>query len=73
MSLPALLEQRLRLPVVAAPMFLISNPQLVLACCRNGVLGVSRRSTNAKAVASRPGWKKSKRAWLSWTTLRPMP
>jgi nitronate monooxygenase len=39
MSLPALLEQRLRLPVVAAPMFLISNPQLVLACCRNGIVG----------------------------------
>ncbi|PRA70353.1 2-nitropropane dioxygenase [Pseudomonas sp. MYb187] len=39
MSLPALLEQRLRLPVVAAPMFLISNPQLVLACCANGVVG----------------------------------
>jgi nitronate monooxygenase len=39
MSLPTLLEQRLRLPVVAAPMFLISNPQLVLACCRNGVVG----------------------------------
>ncbi|MCY1493327.1 putative enoyl-[acyl-carrier-protein] reductase II [compost metagenome] len=39
MSLPALLEKRLRLPVVAAPMFLVSNPQLVLACCRNGVIG----------------------------------
>ena len=39
MSLPALLEKRLRLPVVAAPMFLISNPQLELACCRNGVVG----------------------------------
>jgi nitronate monooxygenase len=39
MSLPALLEQRLRLPVVAAPMFLISNPELVLACCHNGVVG----------------------------------
>lgn len=39
MSLPALLDQRLRLPVFAAPMFLISNPQLVLACCRNGVVG----------------------------------
>lgn len=39
MSLPALLEQRLRLPVVAAPMFLISNPELVLACSRNGVVG----------------------------------
>jgi nitronate monooxygenase len=39
MSLPALLEQRLRLPVVAAPMFLVSNPQLVLACCNNGIVG----------------------------------
>lgn len=39
MSLPALLDQRLRLPLVAAPMFLVSNPQLVLACCHNGVLG----------------------------------
>ncbi|MDY7562143.1 nitronate monooxygenase family protein [Pseudomonas sp. 10B1] len=39
MSLPTLLEHRLRLPVVVAPMFLISNPQLVLACCRNGVVG----------------------------------
>ncbi|MDO9624202.1 MAG: nitronate monooxygenase family protein [Pseudomonas sp.] len=39
MSLPALLEKRLRLPVVVAPMFLVSNPQLVLACCRNGIVG----------------------------------
>lgn len=39
MSLPALLEQRLRLPIVAAPMFLVSNPQLVLACCRSGIVG----------------------------------
>ncbi|MDX1297143.1 MAG: nitronate monooxygenase family protein [Pseudomonas sp.] len=39
MSLPALLEQRLRLPVVAAPMFLVSNPQLVIACCNNGIVG----------------------------------
>lgn len=39
MSLPALLEQRLRLPVVAAPMFLVSNPQLVLACCHSGIVG----------------------------------
>ncbi|HLA30621.1 MAG TPA: nitronate monooxygenase family protein [Pseudomonas sp.] len=39
MSLPALFEQRLRLPVVAAPMFLVSNPQLVLACCHSGIIG----------------------------------
>ncbi|MFI8483374.1 NAD(P)H-dependent flavin oxidoreductase [Pseudomonas sp. NPDC078700] len=39
MSLPQLLEQRLRLPVVAAPMFLVSNPKLVTACCNNGIVG----------------------------------
>ena len=39
MSLPALFDQRLRLPVVAAPMFLVSNPQLVLACCNSGIVG----------------------------------
>ena len=54
MSLPASLEQRLRLPVVAAPMFLISNPELVLACCGSGVVGSfpalnQRDSTGFKA------------------------
>ena len=39
MPLPALLQDRLRLPLVAAPMFLVSNPALVAACCRNGVVG----------------------------------
>lgn len=54
MTLPASLEQRLRLPVVAAPMFLISNPELVLACCGSGVVGSfpalnQRDSTGFKA------------------------
>lgn len=54
MSLPAMLEKCLRLPVVAAPMFLISNPALVLACCRNGVVGTfpalnQRQSSGFKA------------------------
>ncbi|MCY1396188.1 putative enoyl-[acyl-carrier-protein] reductase II [compost metagenome] len=39
MALPALLDRRLRLPLIAAPMFLVSNPQMVLACCRSGVVG----------------------------------
>lgn len=39
MSLPALLEQRLRLPLIAAPMFLVSNPALVGACCNVGIVG----------------------------------
>ena len=29
----------LNLPVVAAPMFLISNPNIVIECCKNGIVG----------------------------------
>ena len=29
----------LELPVVAAPMFLISGPELVIECCKNGIIG----------------------------------
>ncbi len=29
----------LQLPVVAAPMFLISGPQMVIECCKNGIVG----------------------------------
>lgn len=39
MSLPALLENRLRLPLVTAPMFLVSAPSMVLASCNAGVVG----------------------------------
>ena len=31
--------QALSLPVIAAPMFLISGPQLVIECCKNGIVG----------------------------------
>ena len=39
MPLPAAFKGRLRLPAVAAPMFLASGPQLVIECCRAGVIG----------------------------------
>jgi nitronate monooxygenase len=39
MPLPPRLVGRLRVPVVAAPLFLVSGPELVVACCRAGVLG----------------------------------
>lgn len=29
----------LNLPVIAAPMFLVSGPELVIACCRAGIIG----------------------------------
>ena len=31
--------KKMTLPVIAAPMFLISGPQLVIECCKNGIVG----------------------------------
>ena len=43
--------QHLSLPLVAAPMFLISTPKLVIECCKNGIVGtfpaLNQRSTAA--------------------------
>jgi nitronate monooxygenase len=39
MPLPASLSSRLSLPLISAPMFLVSGPELVIAACRNGVIG----------------------------------
>ena len=38
MALPPIL-QKLALPVIGAPMFLVSNPDLVIAQCRAGIVG----------------------------------
>lgn len=53
-ELPALLD-RLRVPVVAAPMFLVSNPDLVVACCRAGVVG-SFPALNLRTSADLDAW-----------------
>ena len=47
MTMPALLEGRLTIPAIASPMFIISQPELVLAQCRAGVVG-SFPSLNAR-------------------------
>lgn len=39
MSLPQLLRDNLRLPVIGAPMFIVSNPDLVIEQCKAGVVG----------------------------------
>ena len=39
MSLPASLEGALRIPVIGAPMFIVSVPELVLAQCKSGIIG----------------------------------
>jgi len=54
MSLPAVLS-RLRLPVVGAPLFVISNPELVIAQCTAGIVG-SFPSLNARPVSLLDEW-----------------
>ena len=39
MALPGLLEGRLRIPVIGAPMFIVSGPELVLSQCKAGIVG----------------------------------
>ncbi len=34
MSLPTLLKGKLRIPVIGAPMFIVSGPKLVIAQCK---------------------------------------
>lgn len=45
----------LRLPVVAAPMFLVSTPDLVVACCRAGIVG-SFPALNLRTTEALDGW-----------------
>ena len=39
MALPAVLKDHLRLPVIGAPLFIISHPPLVLEQCKAGIVG----------------------------------
>ena len=55
MTMPALLQGRLSIPVIAAPLFIISHPALVLAQCRAGVVG-SFPSLNARPIEQLDEW-----------------
>ena len=55
MALPEVLKSRLRIPVVAAPLFIISHPPLVLAQCKAGVVG-SFPALNARPEAQLDEW-----------------
>ena len=48
-------RRRLRVPVIAAPMFLISNPALVIAQCIAGIVGTFP-SLNARSPAQLDEW-----------------
>jgi nitronate monooxygenase len=55
MTLPAILKDNFRLPVVAAPLFIISHPPLVMAQCKAGVMG-SFPALNARPEAQLDEW-----------------
>ena len=55
MSLPPSLASKLRLPVIASPLFIISTPDLVLAQCKAGVVG-SFPALNARPAEVLDEW-----------------
>ncbi len=50
-----ILEGRLSVPVIAAPLFIISNPKSVIAQCKAGIVG-SFPSLNARPVSQLDEW-----------------
>ena len=51
----------MRLPLVAAPMFLVSGPGLVLAACRAGI-AAAFPTPNARSIAILEGWRRGAEA-----------
>ena len=49
MALPASLASRLQLPLIGSPLFIVSNPDLVIAQCKAGIVG------SFPALNARPG------------------
>ena len=54
MSIPAALSQ-LRLPIIGSPMFIVSNPELVKAQCKAGIVG-SFPALNARGEGALDAW-----------------
>jgi nitronate monooxygenase len=55
MPIPNLLRDRLRLPVIGAPMFIVSTPRLVLAQCKAGIVGAFP-ALNARPASQLDEW-----------------
>ena len=55
MSLPSVLRDKLRLPAIGAPLFIISHPALVIAQCKAGIVG-SFPALNARPISQLDEW-----------------
>src|ERR1700683_5151754 len=55
MALPDILRDKLRLPVVGAPLFIVSHPALVIAQCKAGIIGAFP-ALNARPIEQLDEW-----------------
>jgi len=55
MPIPAILQENLRLPVIAAPMFLVSGTRLVIETCKQGIVG-TLPALNARPSSQLDEW-----------------
>jgi len=55
MALPEILKEKVSLPVIAAPLFIISHPPLVIEQCKAGIVG-SFPALNARPAAQLDEW-----------------
>ena len=55
MTLPAVVQGRLSLPVIGSPMFIVSGPELVIAQCKAGIVG-SFPALNARPAEVLEQW-----------------
>jgi NAD(P)H-dependent flavin oxidoreductase YrpB (nitropropane dioxygenase family) len=55
MAIPEIMQGRLSIPVVGSPLFIISNPDLVIAQCKAGIVG-SFPSLNARPLSVLDEW-----------------
>ena len=70
MALPALLEGKLRLPLIGAPMFIVSGPELVVAQCKAGIVG-SFPALNARPQEVLVDWIRQIKDELASTPSKP--
>jgi nitronate monooxygenase len=71
MPLPEILQNRLTLPAIGAPLFIISNPKLVVAQCTAGIVGAFP-SLNARPAEQLEAWLQEITAALTaWDAAHP--
>ena len=72
MALPEILKSKLRIPVVGAPLFIVSHPALVLAQCKAGIVGSFPALMPGPKHSSTSGSQKSLKTYATMTRKTPI-